>query len=83
MQTLYIGDKEVTLQSGASNLDFTSYTRQEILDKVGRSEEDLNIFKDLLTDEATVSDEKTWNSTTIKKYVDEKINELKVQLGLL
>lgn len=83
MQTLYLGDKEVTLQSGASNLDFDYYTKQEILSKVGKSEEDLSIFKDLLTDEATVSDEKTWNSTTIKKYVDDKINELKIQLGLL
>lgn len=82
MQTLYIGDKEVTLQSGASNLDFEYYTKQEILSKVGITEEEVSTFKDLLTDEATVSDEKTWNSTTIKKYVDDKINELKTQLGL-
>ena len=66
------------------NLEIQEYTKEELLEKIGLTTEDVDIITGLLTDSSVVSTTKTWNSSAIYTELKNTKEECKdYALGLL
>ena len=66
------------------NLEIQEYTKEELLEKIGLTTEDINIITDILTDSSVVSTTKTWHSSAIYNELKNTKEECKdYALGLL
>ena len=66
------------------NLEVQDYTKEEILEKLGLTTEDIEIITNILTDSSVVATTKTWNSSTIYTELKNTKEECKdYALGLL
>lgn len=66
------------------NLEIQEYTKEELLEKIGLTTEDIDIITDILTDSSVVSTTKTWHSSAIYNELKNTKEECKdYALGLL
>ncbi len=66
------------------NLEIQEYTKEELLEKIGLTTEDIDIITDILTDSSVVSTTKTWHSSAIYTELKNTKEECKdYALGLL
>lgn len=66
------------------NLEIQEYTKEELLEKIGLTTEDIGIITDILTDSSVVSTTKTWHSSAIYNELKNTKEECKdYALGLL
>ena len=66
------------------NLEIQEYTKEELLEKIGLTTEDIDIITDILTDSSVVSTTKTWHSSAIYNELENTKEECKdYALGLL
>ena len=66
------------------NLEIQEYTKEELLEKIGLTTEDIDIITDILTDSSVISTTKTWHSSAIYNELENTKEECKnYALGLL
>ena len=66
------------------NLEIQEYTKEELLEKIGLTTEDIDIITNILTDSSVVSTTKTWHSSAIYNELENTKEECKdYALGLL
>lgn len=66
------------------NLEIQEYTKEELLEKIGLTTEDIDIITNILTDSSVVSTTKTWHSSAIYTELKNTKEECKdYALGLL